>query len=63
MPINLPIRVYCDNQTAIDIINNHVQHDKTKHVEVSTHFIKEKLQSGLICVPYVYWTTNNGCVY
>ena len=30
-----------------------MQQDRTKHVEVDPHFIKEKLDSGLICTPFV----------
>ena len=26
--------VYCDNSSAIDISKNHVQHSKTKHIEI-----------------------------
>ena len=38
-----PIHLYCDNKAAHDIAHNPVQHDRTKHVEVDRHFIKEKL--------------------
>jgi len=48
-----PMRVYCDNKAAISIAHNPVLHDRTKHIEVDKHFIKEKLESGLICIPYV----------
>ena len=48
-----PMRLYCDNKSAINIAHNPVQHDRTKHIEVDRHFIKEKLDSGLICTPYV----------
>ena len=48
-----PIRLYCDNKSAISIAHNPVQHDRTKHVEVDKHFIKEKLDSKLICTPNV----------
>jgi hypothetical protein len=41
-----PIMLYCDNKVAINIANNPVQHDRTKHVEIDRHFIKEKLDSG-----------------
>ena len=49
-----PMRLYCDNKSAaINIAHNLIQHDRTKHVEVDKHFIKEKLDSGLIYTPYV----------
>ena len=48
-----PMRLYCDNKSAISIAHNPVQHDKTKHIEVDRHFIKEKLDNGVICIPYV----------
>jgi hypothetical protein len=31
-----PIMLYCDNNTAINIANNPIQHDRTKHVEIAT---------------------------
>ena len=43
-----PILLCCDNKYAISIAHNPVQHDRTKHVEVDRHFIKEKLESGLL---------------
>ena len=48
-----PMRLYCDNKSAISITHNLVQHDRTRHIEVDRHFIKEKLDSGLICTSYV----------
>ena len=45
--------MFCDNQSAISITHNHVQHNRTKHVEIDWHFIKEKLDAGLIKIPYV----------
>jgi ATP sulfurylase len=47
------MRLYCDNKAAISIAHNLVQHDRTKHVEIDRHFIKEKLREGAICTPYV----------
>ena len=40
-----PVRLYCNNMSAINIAHNPVQHDLTKHIEVDRHFIKEKLDS------------------
>ena len=48
-----PIKVYCDNKAAISIAHNPILHDRTKHVEVDKHFIKEKIDSGVICMSYI----------
>lgn len=48
-----PLMMYCDNKAAIDIAHNPVQHGRTKHIEIDRHFIKEKLDQGIICMPYV----------
>ena len=48
-----PMKLYCDNKAAISIAHNPVQHDRTKHVEIDRHFIKEKLEGGVICMPFV----------
>ena len=50
---SLPARVYCDNKATISIAHNPVLHDRTKHVEVDKHFIKEKIDNGVICMPYI----------
>lgn len=34
-------------------IENLVYHDRTKHFELDRHFIKEKLDYGLVCTPCV----------
>ncbi|PRQ31135.1 putative RNA-directed DNA polymerase [Rosa chinensis] len=47
------MQLYCDNKAAIDISHNPVQHDRTKHVEVDRHFIKEKLDAKLISFRFV----------
>ncbi|KAM2732340.1 hypothetical protein EV2_035909 [Malus domestica] len=40
-------------RAAQEIANNPIQHDRTKHVEVDRHFIKEKLIDKLVEIPYV----------
>ncbi|KAI5319197.1 hypothetical protein L3X38_038905 [Prunus dulcis] len=48
-----PMNLCCDNKAAISIVHSPIQHDRTKHVEIDRHFIKEKLTEGVICTPYV----------
>ncbi|KAL4035820.1 hypothetical protein IC575_004527 [Cucumis melo] len=39
------LNLFCDNKAAISIANNPIQHDRTKHVEIDRHFIKERLDN------------------
>nr|GEX61400.1 hypothetical protein [Tanacetum cinerariifolium] len=42
------IPVYCDSKAAIAISCNLVQHSRTKHIDVRYHFIKEKVEKGIV---------------
>nr|GFA49045.1 hypothetical protein [Tanacetum cinerariifolium] len=42
------IPMYCDSKAAIAISCNPVQHSRTKHIDVSCHFIKEKVKKGIV---------------
>ena len=53
IPHTLPMKLFCDNKVACNIAHNLVQHDRTKHVEIDRHFIKEQLEAKIIEVPHV----------
>lgn len=48
-----PMRLYCNNKAVINIAQNPIQHDRTKHIKIDRHFIKEKLDKGMICMPFM----------
>ena len=47
------MRLFCNNKSTINIANNLILHDRTKHIEIDSHFIKEKLENGVICMPFI----------
>nr|GEU62336.1 retrovirus-related Pol polyprotein from transposon TNT 1-94 [Tanacetum cinerariifolium] len=42
------IPMYCDSKAAIAISCNPVQHSRTRHIDVRYHFIKEKVEKGIV---------------
>ena len=47
------IPIYCDNQSAIAMIGNPVQHSLTKHISIRYHFIREHVIEGSIELYFV----------
>jgi len=47
------MNLYCDNKAAIAISQNPIHDDRTKHIEIDRHFIKQNLEEGVICFPFV----------
>jgi len=43
----------CDNEAAVKLTNNLVQHTRTKHVDVRHHFIRDHQQKEDICIESV----------
>ena len=49
----LPLKLWCDNVSALAIAFNPVFHAHTKHVEVDYHFVRERVLRKDLQVKYI----------
>jgi hypothetical protein len=52
-PLRRATIVYCDNISAVYLSTNPVQHQRTEHVEIDLHFVRERVALGEIRVLHV----------
>nr|GEY88875.1 ribonuclease H-like domain-containing protein [Tanacetum cinerariifolium] len=46
-PLSTATLVYCDNVSAVYMSVNPVQHQRTKHIEIDIHFVRDMVTAGL----------------
>lgn len=51
--LNGPTPLHADNTSAIGIAKNTIFHERTKHIEVECHFIRQRVVKGTIQLPHV----------
>ncbi|XP_071687662.1 secreted RxLR effector protein 161-like [Rutidosis leptorrhynchoides] len=59
-PIPKCTLVFCENVLAIFLSENRVQHQRTKHIEMYIHFVREKVTRGEVSVMQVRIRINVG---
>lgn len=52
-PLTTATLVYCDNISSVYMASNPVQHQRTKHIEIDLHFVREKVKIGQVKVIHV----------
>ncbi|GJU07047.1 ribonuclease H-like domain-containing protein [Tanacetum coccineum] len=45
-PLSSATLVYCDNVSAVYLSSNPVQHQRTKHIEIDIHFVRDLVATG-----------------
>ena len=47
------MKLICDNQAVLHISSNLVFHERSKHIDVDCHIIREKITSGCVFTHFV----------
>jgi hypothetical protein len=55
-PLSRSTLVYCDNVSVV-YLSNPVQHQRTKHVEIDLHFVRDYVAAGAVRVLHVPTTS------
>ena len=58
-----PIPIYGDNQGAISLIKNPIVSNRSKHIDIKHHFLREKFTSNFITVTHVNTDENVADVF
>jgi hypothetical protein len=45
--------IHCDNQSCVNLSENPVFHDRSKHIEIKYHYIRDMVQRKTIHVQYI----------
>nr|GEU33405.1 ribonuclease H-like domain-containing protein [Tanacetum cinerariifolium] len=53
MPLRTSTLVYCDNVSVVYLSCNPVQHQRTKHIEIDIHFVRDFVATGHVRVLHV----------
>ncbi|GKE05849.1 ribonuclease H-like domain-containing protein, partial [Tanacetum coccineum] len=56
-PLSTATLVYCDNVSAVYMSANPVQHQRTKHIEIDIHFVRDMVTAGQV-ITAVYMSVN-----
>ena len=63
VPFEKPSLLYCDNDSARYIAANPVFHERTKHIEIDCHVVREKIKKDLIHLLLISTTEQLADIY
>jgi hypothetical protein len=52
LPVQTSTTIYCDNQSGIQVANNHVAHSKMKYVELHAHYLRHLVHENIVSLEY-----------
>jgi hypothetical protein len=63
MKIRLPIVIKVDNVGAIYLSNNYTTSQRTKHIDIRTHFVRQYIEDGIIKIEFVRSENNDADIF
>ena len=45
---NKPVKIFGDNQGSIALVKNPISHNRSKHIDIKSHFIRDAYTNGAI---------------
>ena len=51
--IERPLKLYCDNKSAVLYSNNNMSSSRSKHIDIKFLVVKERVQSGQISIEHI----------
>ena len=50
--LDVPIKIYVDNDSAINLAKNPVFHQRSKHIDIRYHFLRDQVGKNMIKLEY-----------
>ena len=48
-----PTVIHCDNQSYIKLLINHVFHDRSNHIDIGYHHLRDCVQRKIMLLQYI----------
>lgn len=58
-----PMHMFCDNDSAIALSEDPLLHAQVKHIDIKYHFLRERVQSGEVCLLRVLSKENTADIF
>jgi len=53
-----PIMVFCDNQSVVHLTNDRMFHERTRHIDIRYHFVRDVISKGNVLVKKISTEAN-----
>ena len=61
--IQLPINIKTDNVGAIYLSNNYTTSQRTKHIDIRSHFVRQHIENEIFKIEFVKSTDNDADIF